>query len=601
MRAVTLPPSRLGLAFALTLALPAAFAGAWVWLTHGGTIERAIANERAIAEQCLAAAAQTLDEELQRGAAQVSFILELGADGRVVAPFAGPSASILAPPPQVGIAEQAAGARVAAGDREGALPFFAHAAADGSLSADGWLAHAELLAASDLAAAQRALATATAQHADAWCGVLPFTLLAALREATWLRSTNAPDVDRRRELATTMLAAARTVPAPTVEVVTEAMLAALPDLRDDSRLHDLTAAAVAASHFANAPAPTTAQPGPGNSVLVPLANRRLAVLPAPTVARLRSHALESATRSHPTVSLHRCDDGPAATSPTLHVQALGETWIAQPASTPTSTLLTFTARTSLFLAIATLILGNLLLWQLTRRELALVRLRRDFVDVVSHELRTPLAALSLKAEMLAAGDVPTERIPHYLRTLHGDVRRLNEQVERILDFGRLEQGAPLRREAIPARGLLARGLRAGRPSLRLVHQQLEVNAPRSLPDLVGDVEVLSRALRNLLENAAKYAPAGSTVAVRAFADGHTLVVEVADRGPGVPAAERAAIFQPFVRSSTAPLGTPGSGLGLALVAAAAKAHGGRIDVRPREGGGAVFTLTLPTSTTEAAS
>jgi two-component system sensor histidine kinase KdpD len=220
-------------------------------------------------------------------------------------------------------------------------------------------------------------------------------------------------------------------------------------------------------------------------------------------------------------------------------------------------------------------------------------MRSDFVDLVSHELRTPLTALSLKAEMLAGGDVPLERVPHYLKALHGDVRRLDQQVERILDFGRLEQGAKLRRETVPARTVLAHGLRAGRSCLRLVHQQLELDAPRSLPNLVGDVEVLARALRNLLENATKYAPAGSTVGLRAFADGRTLVVEVADRGPGVPAAERAAIFEPFVRSSTAPSGTPGSGLGLALVAAPAKAHGGRCAVREREGGGAVFTLSLP--------
>jgi two-component system sensor histidine kinase KdpD len=304
-------------------------------------------------------------------------------------------------------------------------------------------------------------------------------------------------------------------------------------------------------------------------------------------------AFADATRQHPSVLLSRLEDGAAAAGPSLPVEALGETWVALPAATPTSTLLLQAGRVSLGLAIATLVLGNLLLWRLTRRELALVRMRSDFVDLVSHELRTPLTALSLKAEMLAGGDVPLERVPHYLKALHGDVRRLDQQVERILDFGRLEQGAKLRRETVPARTVLAHGLRAGRSCLRLVHQQLELDAPRSLPNLVGDVEVLARALRNLLENATKYAPAGSTVGLRAFADGRTLVVEVADRGPGVPAAERAAIFEPFVRSSTAPSGTPGSGLGLALVAAAAKAHGGRCAVREREGGGAVFTLSLP--------
>ncbi|MCA8974492.1 MAG: HAMP domain-containing histidine kinase, partial [Planctomycetes bacterium] len=268
-------------------------------------------------------------------------------------------------------------------------------------------------------------------------------------------------------------------------------------------------------------------------------------------------------------------------------------WTASPRTTSASILLGWTARTCLGLAIATLVFGNLLLWRLARRELALVRLRRDFVDIVSHELRTPLTALSLKAEMLAHGDVPDARLPHYLRSMHGDVRRLTEQVERILDFGRLERGTRLQREIVPVRSFLARGLRAGRPALRLVGQQLEVEAPRSLPAIAADVEVLARALRNLLENAAKYAPHGSRVAVRAFASAGTVTVEVADTGPGVTPAERRAIFQPFVRASAASPDIQGSGLGLALVEAAAKAHGGKVDVRERAGGGAVFTLTLP--------
>jgi len=195
--------------------------------------------------------------------------------------------------------------------------------------------------------------------------------------------------------------------------------------------------------------------------------------------------------------------------------------------------------------------------------------------------------------MLANGDVPAKRQTHYLQSLHVDVHRLTDQVERILDFGRLERGAPLHREVVPTRSIVAKGLRAGMPALRLVQQNLKVDVPRSLPALEADVEVLARALRNLLENAAKYAPKGSTVAVRAFANGNRVSVEIADTGPGVAQDERQAIFQPFVRASTATPDIQGSGLGLALVSAAAKAHGGSIEVRDREGGGAVFTLQLP--------
>lgn len=130
-------------------------------------------------------------------------------------------------------------------------------------------------------------------------------------------------------------------------------------------------------------------------------------------------------------------------------------------------------------------------------------------------------------------------------------------------------------------------------SARLVGQQLDLDVPRQLPALLGDREVLVRALRNLLENAAKYAPPGTTVDLRVRVHDHRLEIEIGDRGPGIPAAERAAIFQPFVRGSAVPHTNSSSGLGLALVAAAARAHSGSIRVHERPGGGSVFSLSLP--------
>ncbi|HEX5052640.1 MAG TPA: HAMP domain-containing sensor histidine kinase [Planctomycetota bacterium] len=581
--------SHLGRAFALTLALPAAFGGTWAWLVHGGAIERALASERLQAEQAVARAADQLQADLVHAAGEPSRQLELDAARVVVGPFEHAPARAAAAP-SVGLAEQAANARVVAGDAESATPFFARAAANGDLTAEGWLGYVDTLAPTDPEAASEQLAKARSLHRATWCGNLPFLLLAALREAAW--AGHVAGWPRRDVLADEVFAAARTAPADVVPVVADELLAAWPELREDERLEDLSATAAVAVQLAGRAAPTTMQAGPGRSALVPIATG-LAVVPARTCATLAARARETAARLHRPWTVVPIDDPAASPAPSLPVPALAETWTAVPSTALTSTLLTYGARLSLGLAIATLVLGNLLLWRLTRREHALVRLRSDFVDIVSHELRTPLAALSLKAEMLAAGDVPAGRLPHYLQGLHADVRRLNEQVARILDFGRLEQGAPLRRERIPARGLLARAVRAGRPALRLVQQQLDVDAERDLPAILGDVEVLGRALRNLLENAAKYAPPGSTVELRAYASGRHLLVEVADRGPGVPAAERRSVFQPFVRSSAAPAGVPGSGLGLALVAAAADAHGGSVEVAERSGGGAVFTIVLP--------
>ena len=584
---MTPAPARLGLLFALTLALPALFAGTWAWLLPGGVVERTRQGERNAAEQALARAAAAFAEALQAAALQAEVPLHLDAERRVLAPF-DPRRSEPDATTPITVAEQAAGSRLAAADAEGALPFFGHAANDGTLSPEGSLAYVRLLAARDPMQAKQHLDRALEQHAAARCAGLPFPLLATLATVDWLPDAGGPSRAVLRERAFAWLPE---VPAEAVPPLADALAAALPEAANE-RLAGLRAAAATALRHRDTPAPGEPAAGPAGEVLVPLGADRLAVLTPATVNAARQAACALAAADHPGFAID--PNQPAdAEAPRLVVPSLGTTWSSHAVGTPASVLLAIAGRTSLALALLTLVFGNLLLWRLTRREMALVRLRADFVDVVSHELRTPLTALSLKAEMLANGDVPGDRVPHYLRMLHGDVRRLADQVERILDFGRLEKGAVLRHERLPARAVVARGVRAGRAALQVVGQQLTVEAPRRLPEIVGDVDVLQRALRNLLENAAKYAPPGSTVAVRAFADHDELVIEVADRGPGVPAAERAGIFQPFVRGSGASPGTPGSGLGLALVAAAARVHRGRVDVREREGGGAVFTLRLP--------
>jgi signal transduction histidine kinase len=116
--------------------------------------------------------------------------------------------------------------------------------------------------------------------------------------------------------------------------------------------------------------------------------------------------------------------------------------------------------------------------------------------------------------------------------------------------------------------------------------------PRALPVLAADREVLARAVRNLLENAARHAPPGTTVDLRAMVVDGEVWLEVDDRGPGVPRAERRTILMPFVRGAAA-RAVPGSGLGLALVERAVRLHHGRVEVLDRAGGGASFRLRLP--------
>lgn len=564
--------------------MPAAFFALWLWLVPGGGIARARADEQRTARHVLAFAEETLDAELARHADE-RIVLQLDERRCVIAPFA----DAVDTQHTAGLAEQAALAHGERGERSEALAYFAHAAAVDELTPIGWLRYVDAVGRDDAVRAQALLRQATERHAHARCGGLPFVLLAMLHE---LRAFP-PATNERDAWFDRFLVLARITPAA-------ALLAALEEIDAgfDARVHALRAAATIALRHRQVPVPAEAVRTVDGIFVQPVGERALAVVDPHVLGEARELALRSPLRSGPEWRLEDAANAPAD-AVRLELPPLGTTLAAVPTGTTTSSLLQVIANAAWLLALATFVVGNLLLWRLTRRELQLVRLRADFVDVVSHELRTPLAALSLKAEMLAHGDVPAERRAHYVAALHQDVKRLGDQVERILAFDRLQKGAPLRVEPLPARALLARALRAGRPALRLVGQQLEVEAARELPQVRCDVEVLTRALRNLLENAAKYAPSGSTVVVRAFASARELVVEVQDRGPGVPADERAVIFQPFVRGRAAGPGIAGSGLGLALVAAAAQSHGGRVDVAPRDGGGSTFTLRLPIVAREA--
>jgi len=572
MLPVVIKNTRIGMALLLALLVPAALTAAWAWLVHGGVIENAEASERASAQRCEDGAVQLLNDALKQAAAASGIKLVIDANRHCIAPFAGgPDLTV---PADLDIAEQAARIHLANNDAAGALPFYANAFERGTLSAEGVLTYADQVRPDDEAKASEVLQAAEEQHAEVWCGPLPFSLLLALHR---VRAGIDVAVNTLVVLQQTLRIEPATVPAIVAELVT-----AVPAMRDDARVLELEPAALIRSAFRESATPDRITMLDTGAVVVPLSETELAAVPKATTDTWIADAVAQTAIAQPDFELGILD-------------LTNASWQVRRVTMATSTLLGYVANTCLGLAIATLVLGNLLLWRLSRRELALVRMRRDFVDVVSHELRTPLTALSLKAEMLANGDVPDARQQHYLQTLHGDVTRLSDQVERILDFGRMERGAPLQREVVATRSVLARGLRAGLPALRLVQQNVALEVPRTLPPVEADVSVLTRALRNLLENAAKYAPAGSTVAVRAFADGDKITVEVADTGPGVAPDERQAIFQPFVRASTATPGIQGSGLGLALVAAAAKAHGGSVEVRDRNGGGAVFTLQLPTA------
>ena len=247
---------------------------------------------------------------------------------------------------------------------------------------------------------------------------------------------------------------------------------------------------------------------------------------------------------------------------------------------------------------AVLGLGGVLAWRTVRREVELARLREGFVSNVSHELRTPLAMIRLYAETLAEGRVAPARRQHYVETIVSESERLSRLVDNVLAFGRAERGEAAAAHAPLDVGALAVGVAERyRPVLARAGAALTAGVAAGVPPVSADADALAEALVNLLDNAAKYG-AGTPVDLTVRAERRSVVVEVADRGPGLLPADRERVFEPFVRVQPASADglahtAKGTGLGLALVRRIAEAHGGTVSAHARPGGGALFRLTLP--------
>lgn len=231
-----------------------------------------------------------------------------------------------------------------------------------------------------------------------------------------------------------------------------------------------------------------------------------------------------------------------------------------------------------------------------RREAAVARLQSDFVAAVSHEFRSPLTTVRQLAEMLEMGQVPNEdRRMMYYRLLAKEAKRLQRLVETLLDFGRMEAGEQrYRMEEFDIAKLVRQvelefGALSPENGLRV-----EVAGPRKECRVMADPEALALALRNLVDNAIKYSPADTVVLIDWAEANGRVSIRVADRGPGIDAAERDVVFRKFVRGRAATEGNvKGTGVGLAMVRQILTAHGGEVFLESTLGLGCTFTLSLP--------
>ncbi|MEG0974739.1 MAG: sensor histidine kinase KdpD [Comamonas sp.] len=220
------------------------------------------------------------------------------------------------------------------------------------------------------------------------------------------------------------------------------------------------------------------------------------------------------------------------------------------------------------------------------------RMRNTLLSAVSHDLRTPLTSI-LGAAQTALPHAPPGAVADMLVQIRNQAQAMQQLVDNLLAMARLQQGGVhLKREWLPVDELVGSALRQMRE--RLPDHLVRTELPADLPLLQVDAVLMERVLVNLLDNAAKYTPADTTITISALIDGNDCVLTLEDNGPGFPvhmAPEQ--LFEPFIRGVTESA-VSGMGLGLALAQRIVQAHGGRLAAKAAlPGPGTVFTVSLP--------
>ncbi|TCJ24153.1 sensor histidine kinase [Nocardioides jejuensis] len=216
---------------------------------------------------------------------------------------------------------------------------------------------------------------------------------------------------------------------------------------------------------------------------------------------------------------------------------------------------------------------------------------RQFVADASHELRTPLATIQGYAELGLRPDADPERVLHVLDKVQAESRRMTSLVEDLLLLARLDAGRPLAREDVDLTHLVLEAVGDARVVAPDHRWKLDLGDEAVV--VPGDAQRLHQVLANLLTNARRHTPAGTTVTVSAWRSASGATVAVHDDGPGVPADLQPTLFERFTRGdSSRTRDSGGAGLGLSLAHAIAVAHGGTLTCLSAPGS-TTFSLTLP--------
>ena len=256
------------------------------------------------------------------------------------------------------------------------------------------------------------------------------------------------------------------------------------------------------------------------------------------------------------------------------------------------------------LSLSLLLVGMVLAaaWALLRataRSRALARQELEFVAGVSHELRTPLTVIRGAAHNLRSGIVTEPARQHaYADMIVGQADQLQGMIEQLLSLASARGRTTSAHDRVVVATLVEEAIEACANVIANGRCDVERHAAPGLPDVLGNVDDLRRAVQNLIANAVTHGASGGWVGitcdqVQEKGRAHIRIC-VADRGPGVPADEQAGIWEPFVRGATSRTRqVRGFGIGLGLVRQIVEAHGGRVTLVSRDGHGAEFCLVLP--------